>query len=75
MLSISSSVNFKGDLLKFISSKEFIGIKWIWAWGTSNPTTDIPILSQVIFFLILIATLFAKENKLFYEFSLRLKML
>ena len=45
-----------------MSDISLIGIKWICAWGTSKPTTAIPILSHLIAFSIFIATFLEKAN-------------
>ena len=44
---------------KLISFSLIKGIKWRWAWGTSNPTTDTPTLTQ--------STVFDNDDEIFLE--------
>ena len=62
---MAKSLNSLSDILTFflklISSIEVNGTKWTWAWGTSSPMTEIPILSQ--------STAFFKAFEIFFENS------
>ena len=71
--SVSES-NFNFGFEKFISSTLCKGIKWICAWGTSNPITAIPTRLHGIVFSIALDVFLANCHKPWYSWSLRSKI-
>ena len=71
---IISESNFNLGFEKFISSTHCKGIKWICAWGTSNPITATPTRLQGMVFSIAFAIFFANCHKPLYSVSLISKM-